>query len=335
MAAAGPDPVEQFRLVLSYVEKVRREKEKWGRIVDAQPVKVTRFDTVAASYREHERTAASLHKDLLKPHQKQLPDLQSALRKKHLQQKHLVAQVSQGKIKPQKANELSRDLAAEMVEMQKAIHVSQAIVNAQSADDLGGLIDLPIDEYATRIDPNYRQRDRDVSMGKISISARALGQTSALLLTLVLLWMGWSYYTSLGKARFSVEPPQGRSQTLEIACKNKGDKRIKVFAPWPGGITMASDREKFPRRSFGIQLYIKEKGKDAYRLLPDSPGCWYQGGNPIAEGASVSIPGNRVRKIRFEPEGLQDLGIEASALRLIVTRHGGRRMLEYEVKRIR
>jgi hypothetical protein len=331
MAAAVPDPVEQFRLILSYVEKVFREKEKWAKIVDSQPVKVTRFDTVAASYREHERTAAALHKDLLKPHQKQLPDLQSTLRKKHLQQKRLVTEVSQGKIKPQKANELNRDLAAEMIELQKAIHISQAIVNAQSAEDLGGLIELPIDEYAPRIDPNYGNRDREVDAGKNSINTRVLVQASAVLLTLVLLWVGWSHYTSLGKARFSVESPQGRSHALEIVCKNKGDKRIKVFAPWPGGITMASDREKFPRRSFGIQLYIKEKGKDIFRLLPASPGCWYRGGNSIAEGASVNIPGNRVRKIRFEPDGLADLGIEAAALRFVVTRHGGRRMMEYEV----
>ncbi len=330
MVAAVSDPVEQYRLALSYAEKVLREKEKWARIVESQTVKVTRFDTVAASYRDHERTSLTLKKNLLKPHQKQLPDLQSTLRKKHLQQKRLVEEVSRGKVKAQKANEQNRELAAEMVVLQKAIHVSQAIVNAQSADDLGGLIELPIDEYAIRIDPDHAKRKKERSLNRNAIDSKTLVKGAAALLGIVFLWMGWSYYDSLGKGRFSAVTTQGRDQAIEISCKNTGDKRIKVYAPWPSAITTAPSREKFPRRSFGIQLYVKEKGKDGFRLLPASPGCWYQGRDPMTEGSPVNIPGGRIRRIRFEPDRLNELGIEAAAVRIVITRHGGQRKLEYE-----
>jgi len=330
MVVAVSDPVEQYRLALSYVDKVNREKEKWTRIVDSQRVKITKFDTIASSYRDHERTANALKKRLWKPHHNQLPDLQESLRKKNLEQKSIIKDIQRGKVKPQKANEINRNLTHEMIVLQKSIHVSKAIVDAQSAVDLGGLIDLPIDEYAPRIDPDYLAYKHDEGIDKKKISLEQIIKTTIALVAVIAIWAGWSYYTSLGKGQFSIEKTQGRSQRIEISCKNNGDSRIKVFAPWPGGVTTTPDQERFPRRAFGIQLYIKERGQDVFRLLPSSPGCWFRGGNRITEGTPVNVTANRIRRIQFEPEGLKELGIEAAAVRLVISRNGGKEILEFE-----
>ena len=328
MPYSEKDPLERFRLARSYLDKVEREKGKWQHIQDIQAVKINTYDSVAASYRLHLKQAEYLVENIRAEHETRLSQLEEDLKQARKSQQKLVSDIQSGLINPQEANEKNKDLHNRITILENAVETSHLVLEAQDATDLGEPVDLPIDQYAYRIDPEYKKMD-DRPEVRI-ITRQQLLQVGIVILITAGLWSGWKYYAGLGRAEFKAAPEERNSDLIRISCRNTGSNRIRFFAPWPDGVPEAPETERWPRSTLGVQLYVMEKGQNNFQLLPSSDGCWLQGQMNLPVGQSLSIQSDKLKPVFFDAKKLNQLGIDAVAIRFVFSRHGGRELDRFE-----
>ena len=146
----------------------------------------------------------------------------------------------------------------------------------------------------------------------------------------VIAWAVWNYYDALGKASWRTSV-NDHKETLTIRCRNTGDKTIHIQAPWPDGNTTSNIPPKLQRMTFGILLYIREKGATKFQLLPESQGLWTKNAESHDSDISITVrPGERL-DIGLEILELRKLGLNIEAVKVEFTRYNGRKVGGYEL----
>ncbi len=321
------DILERFHLALSYLEKSEEEQAGWERIRETEDFDHSQYDLIKSLYRRHVNQAKILTDTIRNSQTKSVPGLEEVLRDIDRKQRKLIKEISSGKLDPKQANRRNRIITKEQSRFEDILASARAISEAESTADFGGRIELTFEEFEDKLEIN------DEESLVAEKPPREFRATNVVILVLlgVIAWAAWTYWAAFGKASWETEV-KDHKQFLHIRCTNTGEKSIRVYAPWPDGSTTLDMPQKLQRITFGILLYIREKGKPNFQLLPDSPGVWNRAGQPFDSTAPVIIrPGERL-DIVLDVQELRKLGITIDAVKLEYTRYGGRKVDGHELR---
>jgi len=321
------DILERFHLALSYLEKSESEQAGWEKIRETESFDHSQYDLIKSLYQRNVNQARELTGTIRNSQIKSIPDLEEELRAIERKQRKLLREISSGKVSSKQANRQNREITKLQSRFEEMLSSARTISEAESTDDLGGLIELTFEEFKDKLDIEDEvqkapeKRSREFSATNVGI----------LVLIGITAWVAWTYWDALGKASWETEVTDYR-QFLHIRCTNTGDKSIRVYAPWPEGLTNRDAPAKLQRITFGILLYIREKGKPDFQLLPESPGVWMRAGKAYDSTLPVIIrPGDRLDIVLNVLE-LRKLGLTIDAVKVEFTRHGGRKVGGHELR---
>jgi hypothetical protein len=273
-----------------------------------------RYESVIEFYTGHLQRAEDHLKAARESEGHKRTGLEHELRATRNRQVALTDAVANGEMDRGEANEQNRHYTRAISELRYAIDVASQNVDATSAEELGGYIDLPLDKYIAAPSVAAAQREAAPQSSKA-------GALIAVGVALAIFVMGLAALGVLpGSANVEIhaEPIGAYGEFIEITFRNESTKYAFFYTPWPEG--PKSDRNG---AAFGVEVYVMERDSEAFRFLPSSPGCWTSGGvgivreEPFAVEPGISLP------IVMDPSNLKTLGINATRLRLVFTRSNG------------
>jgi hypothetical protein len=257
-----------------------------------------------------------------------IPELKEEVRLLERKQRKLIESISDGTIKTKAANSENREITKELSRYAGLLEIATTISEAESTENLGSLIELSFEEYRSKLDLED-ELEEFVAPEKKSGEFNS-NNVAILVLIGIVAWAGWTYYAALGKASWKTEVLDHK-QFIQIRCENTGDKSIRVYAPWPDGKATNDSPSKLRRISYGLLLYVREKGKSNFQLLPESPGVWLQNGEPRDSSVPIIVrSGDRI-DIKLDILKLRQLGISIEAVKVEYTRQGGRKVGGHEI----
>jgi hypothetical protein len=317
--------LDRFSLALSYREKAESDYAGWLKIRETDSFDHSQYDLVKSRYERHIEQASELTDIIRSSQEASIPELGVALRALGRRQKKILEAISAGKLKPKQANVQNRDIAKEQSRYEEILDWAKQITEANSTEDLEGFIDISFEEYEERLGITDEVEIPPPPKREFSVK-----NVVVIVLIGVIVWAGWSYNDLFGKASWRAESAD-HNQVMRIRCSNTGDKTIRVFAPWPDGNTDSEMSPKLSRSTFGILLYVRERGKSNYQMLPDSTGYWKKNAEKHDSVTPITIrAGGRV-DITLNVLELRQLGIKVDVVRVEYTRHGGRVVGRYEM----
>ena len=318
------DPLYPFRLALSYLEKVEDDLSKWEAMRAAKKSDVTTFDHVLATYKAHQKKARRLLDDFRARAAEDIGLLEEELRVKGRARKKLLEEASAGRVVPEKVNEQNRDLTQMIKGFEERLATARAIVKAEAADDLGGFEALPIEAYEKKlVPPKAPEAKKPAWRVTRGMSATIIG-----VLVLIAL-AAYIFVASGGTARASFKAGRLASDPalIRVTCKNEGSRTVELYVPWPEGNVRPSGASP---SSYGILLYVVERNGNALKLVPNSEGCWRYRGVYLDGPGPISIRPRVSGDVLLDTNKLNEIGVDAAAVRLVFTRRGGAEVGRFE-----
>ncbi len=317
--------LERYQLALSYKEKSKQDQCEWLELVKKKTFDQTHYDLVKATYDRHIKQATELCNTIRNAQKNSIDDLEEDILSLTRQQQKLIRYTAEGKLKPQKANKQGRLLANEKNRFQTILDTAHAIINAESSESIGGFIDFPFDEYEAKLELDNTTTPPPESEDPEAKKELNLKNVALLVLAGLLVWWGVDYYRTMGKTTWSTEITNHK-QFLKVQCLNTGNSTIRVYVPWPDGNVNAETAPKLKRVSFGVLLYVREKGKTQFQLLPETPDIWSVGGNPHTTRSPIAVRSGKNLNITLDTLTLRKSGLKVDAVKLEFTRYGGRKV---------
>lgn len=301
-----------FLLTLSHREKARALMAEADQALAGATLDSDRYAALRDFYTRHFQDAES-HLARLQDHERRkLASLEHQLRATINEQARLLDRAVEGKVSAEKANALNRQFQGDIANLENAIDATESLLNATHSSELGGFVDLPIEEYdlATNlpISPIERWRARRWAI----LSA---GTFVALLLVFLVLRQ-----TPAGRgvsAAFAEHSPT----TIGVTITNTGSQPADLFVPWPEGDV------KTQGAAYGLQVHVREQGRDAFSLLPASDECWKSNGLPIL-GAPITLLPNIPAQVTLDIPRLERLVTRPEAIKITLVSPRGR-VLDY------
>lgn len=312
--------LERFHLALSYLEKSKRELAKWERVRESRMVDLTQFDLVRDRYVRHVKQAQELVDIIRNSQRESLPVLVEEIRGLRKAQAKLFEAISVGTVKPKQANKQNRSIADDIERLEQSRDWAELIAQAENTKVFAGPIDIPFNEYTKLLDLNEPEE-----LPEAEKAPREVNPRNVLLLVVagLLVWLAWSYYETLGhvKVRFSTEE---NKQIVRAVCENSGRQSVRVVVPWQDGIPRDDSPDKLQNRTFGVLVYVREKNKDDFQLLQETPGMWRIDGGDLTGGTTMTlVPQDRMH-ITLNTLELRKSGLIVDEVRVEITRYGGR-----------
>jgi hypothetical protein len=329
------EPEHLLRYALSYLEKAHRSPNA----------------TSPPSHAERAQALViALRRDIERENVRVGAELQRAL----TEQSKLVERATAGRVPPDKANALNRELLSRIAWLRAAVAEHNAALGTASAADLGGFFDLPLDEYPTTI-ARLRGGSARAESSPASVHQRK-GLLSALIedeptiagiqlkptrlglivwgacIVIAMLTTLWCVgLISLG-GTMDLQVAAGSSATepVLVTIGNNGTRPIDVYVPLPEGGVSGSEEEA-AGRIYGLRVWTREKGSSEYRLLPASVDCWRRQEPSLDESRPLTVPPRLSVAIVLDPAKLTALGIKVESIRVALVHADGRIAAQREV----
>ena len=265
-------------------------------------------------YTKHLQDAESSLARLQDHERRKRSSLEHQLRATINDQVRLVDRAVAGKITAEKANILNRRYQGEIAALENAIDATESLLNATHSSELGGFVDLPLEEYNVAqqqpISPVERWRARRWAI-------LFAGTFVALLLVFLVLRQG-----PVGR-RVSATFTAIDSATIGVTVTYIGSQESELLVPWPERAAETSGG------AYGLQLYVQEHGRDGFNLLPGSDECWKNNGLPIL-GTPLTLLPNIPTQITLDLPRVQQLVDRPEAIRIALRSPNGRILAEDE-----
>lgn len=319
------EPLYPFRLALSYLKRVEDELAKWAELRSARKTEVSTFDHVRASYRAHHRKAIQVVEDFRTKAKAEIEPLEEEIRLQNRARRKLIEQASVGGVPPQEANTRNRELSSQIAEIEARLATARTIIEAASVGDVGGYVSLPVKEYEKKL--VVREALPEVVMPRHTIIPPSwIAYAAIAVLVLVVA------YALLGRA--TAAKPVFRAVLLEtdsamvrVSLGNEGGRELEVYVPWPEGNPQAPGASS---SSCGILLYAVERDGGTAKLVPNSEGCWRYRGVYLIDSGPITVRPGLASDLLLDTNKLRELGVQASMVRLVYTRRGGRELGHFE-----
>lgn len=318
------DPLYPFTLALSYVEKCETEIAKWRVVSQTRDLDNTQYDAVLRAYNEHRDRAFDIldairgkAQDALIGEEAELDVLVAELRR-------LGREVDKERIKPAKANTLSRRIHKRLAPLQESLSLHQTIVETQSTSSLGGRLDFPLEEYPVRLrpwtpkkrpeptkHPRHRDRKRKIETGPVVVVLLMIAAVAGL-------YYGYPAVRT-NPPSFSILPA---GDIVQIFCLNRSGPACFFYAPWPDG--QADPQGRSPAaNSYGVRLFVRPTPESTWRMLPQSDGAWTLLGETLLEPGPYRVDPGTSKSFNLDRNALRVQGVEAAQLRIEIVRAGG------------
>lgn len=320
------DILERFHLALSYQEKAEAELANWSRIRDTESFDHSQYDLVKSRYERHVKQAREITRTIRQGQKNSIPDLEAEVRRIDRVQRKLLESISAGKLKTKQANAQNRAIVLEKDRIEGMLFAAHTITDAESTVSLGGAIKLSFEDFIEKLEID------EVTEAAIKPRKDFKATNVAILVLLgVIGWAFWVYYDALGKASWQADVIDAK-QTIRIRCENIGDNTIRVQVPWPEGRTTDDIPARLRHVTFGVLVYIREKGKTDYQLLPESRGIWKYAGAEYDSTVPLLITPGEETTFSLDVMALRELGLSVEAVKVEYSRYGGRRVGGHELK---
>lgn len=300
-----------FLLALSHREKTRALMAEADRSAADGVLDAERHAALRDFYTKHLHAAESRLNQLQDRERRKLSSLEHQLRATINNRARLVDRAVAGKVTAQKANTLNRQYEDEIGNLENAIDATQSLLNATHSAELGGLIDLPLEEYAAApelpVSPVERWRSRRWAI-------LFAGAFVAMLLLFLFFRQGPAGQRV--EAQFTAID----TNTVGVTIVNTGAHEALLHVPWQEAALTAD-------RAFGLQLHVKESGSEGFKLLPGSDECWKSNGLPILGVPQTLLP-NIPANVTLDVNRLEQLVDRPEAVRIVLVSPGGRRISE-------
>ena len=321
-----PDALYPFRLALSYLQRVEEEIASWVDVRARQKIDLSRYDNIRAVYAEHQKNA-QLTVDAFRARAKEdLGPLKEQLRVTKREQRKLLEQAAAGGVSAVEANERNRAHTQAIADIEVQIAHTQMILDAQSADDIGGIIDLPIEEYEKKVTPPAPTSARTARSSSDSLPTAITTIAAAIVLGGIAAYL-YLNFGRTARASFEVEVDATNPAIIRIVCRNDGNRPLAWYVPWPEGNSRIARADA---TSVGILLYAMERESDTPRLVPNSAGCWDFRGAPLIDSGPLNVRPGLAVKATLDLALLRELGVDAAVVRLVFTHRGGAEFDHFE-----
>lgn len=270
-----------------------------------------RYAALRDFYTNHLQNAETRLAQLQDRERRKLASLEHQLRATINDRARLVDRAVAGKVTAEKANALNRQYQDEIANLENAIDATESLLNATHTSELGGVIDLPLEEY----NAVEHQPISPVERWRAQRWAIVFAGAFVVLLLVFLVIRQGPTGRSLDAEFASINP-----STVGITITNTGAHEGQLFAPWPeGGVDTDG--------AFGLQVYVQEFGRDHFSLLPNSDECWRHNGLPIL-GAPLTLLPNIPTHVTLDLPRLQQLVDRPQAVNVALVSPSGRILAE-------
>ncbi|MCH8204227.1 MAG: hypothetical protein IID09_03640 [Candidatus Hydrogenedentes bacterium] len=318
------DPLYPFRLALSYLEKVEGDLAKWEEVRAARKTDVTTFDHVRASYSAHRKRAGQVVEELRMRAGEDIVPLEEELREQNRERRKMIEEASAGRIPPEKANERNGEFARLIGDLEERLTTARAIVEAETTEDIGGFIPLPIEEYEKKLlPPKGPEKKKALELGSPGRSAAVVAGLLAIVV------VGYVYLAMGGGARasFAAERLASDPAVIRVSVRNEGRREIELYAPWPEGDSRPPGAKS---SSYGVLLYVIERDGNTPKLVTNSEGCWRYRGVYVLDSEPIRVRPRFSANVLLDTNKLREIGVEAAVIRLVFTRRGGAEVGSFE-----
>lgn len=282
----------QRRLLLSWREEARRHG-------------------ATKSFLEAERRLNLLHRR----DQQTLRQLAATLQHTLERQNRLIARIKAGALSPEKANQRNRRLTVEIEGLRSEITRLNKLFSAQSSDDLGGIVKLPLTEYPSAVGScrpplwtPLTPRDR-----RQIIAAGVLLVVSVLAVLRLTLWREG--------VEFQLIPPGSVQGLMLLRCTNQTAYPIVLCAPARPTATLHARM-----RVFNIDLFGKTAADDKFQLFPDTGDAWNYQGMPTSRIEPIIVNPGLSAELTLDPARLPSLGAPLQTLQATCSLTPGKRV---------
>jgi len=199
------------------------------------------------------------------------------------EQARLSRRLMNQKIDPARANEINRRRTLEMAQLRDQMDVLTRAGQAAKAADLGGFIDLPLEDYVAQ--------KRGPQASRISAVAIVVWITCLC----VSVAGTWLYLSSKQTHALRLQATPTAAGHIEITCYNDGPERVALCVPWlEAKAAVPSDQAK---EAFGLAIYVQDNS--ALRLLPFEDDRWFYRGTFLKEATTITVPPNQSASVTF------------------------------------
>jgi hypothetical protein len=152
--------------------------------------------------------------------------------------------------------------------------------------------------------------------GAVRTTPRGVATLAAAAVIVVLL-AGWllSGVPPVESVEFSARRTDPRSGNVQVRCENLGKEAIDIYLPWPGGqpdgIPLAN-----PALAYGVSVYVRGQGSDAFRLYPNGESAWNHLTLLKQEDGAISLGPRRSANVVFNLRSIGLSGEAPAAIRL-------------------
>ena len=323
---------EQFRLALSYREKAQKLQQESARAWSAGKIDNSSYEKLSRFYTDHIRLAekeiarcreeaGARHDQFRSVHNQLTRDYQRVRQEEETR-----------RIAPERAARERARLEHEIARHREAMTALQQLTAAKTSPELGGHLDLPIEAY--RGEPGAplasKRRGWRWTWEAIVLALALVLIGFAAILALPLFtdsdWSLWGRRPAVLVCAFTIEPVQGKS--LAVECRNVGDRPIDLYLPWPAAIP--PEAKPADRSLGGLELQLREVGKDSFDTYPVPSEWWLYNGRPLNSGEAVVVEPLLTAQLHLDLTMVKSIGQGMDAMRLIAKRGDGEVFDTYE-----
>ena len=318
------DSLQPFRLALSYLEKVEEELAKWKKVRATRNSDVTTFDEVRSAYIVHRRNAQKVVDGYRANAKRDIAPLEEELRLQKRAHRKFLEQASAGALDPKAANATNREISERVAALEDRLGTASAIASADTSEDVGGFIVLPLDEYRKKlVPPETPEVKREFEMPSLT------GSVAVLVAVIAIAIGAYVYFTTGGSAEatFDAQIIGEDLDKIRVTCRNVGKRPLDWYVPWPEG---SSKNAGSGSSVFGLLLYVLEADGDSAKLVPNSEGCWKYRGLDIVDAEPIEVRPRLAVSVVLDIVKLREIGVEARVIRIVYTRKGSGEVGRFE-----
>ncbi len=261
---------EECRLLLSW-----KEQATSCEYTHPKPAQLSDTPDAFEGYQKTQAEKATRRlEDFRRREQGVLKQLAQRLQRALQAQDRFLDRLSTNNLRPTHVNALNRKHSMRIASLRKQIAFWNQLCSAQTAAEMGGFIDKPLERYAVEAGPalpSFWARLPHKERTQISVSV--LGVILAVLLVLS--------FTLYGRTlQCSVSPPYAPQGILTLHCKNNTLETVSFVIP--------KSLSSHSTDAYSVEVYGQEALDGPFRLLPSDMAWTYQE-RPTYENEKISL----------------------------------------------
>ena len=130
------------------------------------------------------------------------------------------------------------------------------------------------------------------------------------------------FLPATGEVRFDASFEGTARVRIAVHCLNEGESNVALVVPWPDSGPDAAEGFR-AATTYGVHVYVRERGADAFRLLPASRLPWSVPGLPVIEGDFMEVERGMRQDLVLDLRQLSSVGADATSIRLEFVRGDG------------